>query len=350
LVLLASAAVAVSVTGLYYLGYEKPSHHPPSPGPWASLMTSTKFLSILIGQRLAEKWWFISGPGLLALTLISGGVSAYAWYRRPGDRGRAAAVLLFLSAFLVLALGIGYGRAGISEDIAFESSHYYTFLVPALCCIYLVWDIYNIGKLGRCVQMGLFTLACAVTLTNAQDGLKHERERAKRMRDFEAAMRRGSAPILLAEGHMDLWGEGEESFADALHDLQRARFGPYQLLHKDPPMHDIGPDSIPRGAVDEIGPRLISGWARDEANPKSSIKVEIYNGEIKLATVTAAYPRPDLQEAFGNALHAFRYFVLPSLDLADDRPHVIRVVFAGTDKDLAGSPRTLSVSPPARAP
>jgi hypothetical protein len=94
------------------------------------------------------------------------------------------------------------------------------------------------------------------------------------------------------------------------------------------------------GALDGVSAEGISGWAWDSKRPDSPIKVDIFDGDAKVATVTADEFREDLLKAkIGNGKHGFGY-PTPAR-LKDGKSHTIRVTVAGTDKELDGSPQTL---------
>ncbi|HXI90907.1 MAG TPA: hypothetical protein VNO24_12895, partial [Blastocatellia bacterium] len=104
-------------------------------------------------------------------------------------------------------------------------------------------------------------------------------------------------------------------------------------------------DAIPssseyEGFHDETDCRSIKGWAFDKLHPNEPVKVELYNGDTLIAAVTANQFRKDLLDAHkGNGAHAFDY-VVPA-QLKDDKPHAIRVRFAGTHTGLTGTPKLI---------
>jgi len=85
----------------------------------------------------------------------------------------------------------------------------------------------------------------------------------------------------------------------------------------------------------------IMGWAWDKNRPDDPVEVDIYDGEILLATVTANNFRQDLVNAgIGNGQHGFTYPVPPGLK--DGKPHSIRMRFAGTKNDLNNTPKDIT--------
>jgi hypothetical protein len=83
------------------------------------------------------------------------------------------------------------------------------------------------------------------------------------------------------------------------------------------------------------------GWAWDQNNPDSPIKVDIYDGDNLIATVTADEFRQDLVNARkGNGNHGFSYAIPPTLK--DGKVHSIRIKYAGTSMDLGNTLKTIN--------
>lgn len=75
--------------------------------------------------------------------------------------------------------------------------------------------------------------------------------------------------------------------------------------------------------------------------PNEPIKVEIYDGDTLLGTVTADALREDLViNKKGNGRHGVFYPTPPQLK--DGKPHVIRMKFAGTNVELTNGPKELN--------
>jgi hypothetical protein len=98
--------------------------------------------------------------------------------------------------------------------------------------------------------------------------------------------------------------------------------------------------SLAEGTLDSADAESVFGWAWVKSHPDNTIDVDIYDGDTLLATVTAGQFREDLRDAqLGKGYHAFLYTLPP--EVRNGKPHMIRVTIAGTNKELAGSPRTL---------
>lgn len=85
----------------------------------------------------------------------------------------------------------------------------------------------------------------------------------------------------------------------------------------------------------------VMGWALDMSRPEEPIKVDIYDGDKLLATVSADQFRQDLLDhKKGNGKHSFIY-PFPS-QLKDGKPHVLRMKFAGTITDLKDTSKEIT--------
>jgi len=98
------------------------------------------------------------------------------------------------------------------------------------------------------------------------------------------------------------------------------------------------------GFLDRADNEMIAGWVWEKDYPNRPVQLEIYDGDVRLATVAAGTFRQDLRDAGkGNGAHSFSF--TPHFKVLDGKPHMIRVVAAGKNFELAGSPRTLKEGP-----
>jgi hypothetical protein len=87
----------------------------------------------------------------------------------------------------------------------------------------------------------------------------------------------------------------------------------------------------------------IKGWAWDARHPNDAVKVEIYDNNAIIDTLTADVFRRDLLDAGkGNGAHAFDYAV--PARLRDGKEHAIMAKIAGTEIGLAGTPKPIRCS------
>jgi hypothetical protein len=150
-----------------------------------------------------------------------------------------------------------------------------------------------------------------------------------------------NAPNYLALPKQDLatnpyWPDYELAYSDPVTWVFRRK--PDKEMSIDQPLATI-PNY--EGYHDITNCNGIMGWAWDKNNPGAPVEVDIYDGDLLLATVTASDFRQDLLNAgIGNGNHGFTY-PFPS-ELKDGRPHSIRMKFAGTEIDLNNTPKLLT--------
>lgn len=87
------------------------------------------------------------------------------------------------------------------------------------------------------------------------------------------------------------------------------------------------------GNLDAVSCEAIVGWAWDRNQPNTPIRLDIYDGETKIDTITASSLRQDLIAAGkGNGAHGF---VHPTpARLKDGKPHSIWLAISGTEFQL----------------
>ena len=84
----------------------------------------------------------------------------------------------------------------------------------------------------------------------------------------------------------------------------------------------------------------ISGFAWDATQPDTPVSVDICDGDVTVATVTADVFRPDLRDKlYGDGKHAFD--LATPARFKDGRQHVVAVRFSGSNVYLGDSPKVL---------
>lgn len=117
LLLLCFAFVTPIYLILYRMGYERPSHHPPSAGIWRSVQIGLEAQSMALGPNASRLW-----PGIGAFILIVGCIAFFAigiGAIRCKNRPQWLGILAQLFAAGGVAFGIGWGRSGFVDDMGF---------------------------------------------------------------------------------------------------------------------------------------------------------------------------------------------------------------------------------------
>jgi len=107
-------------------------------------------------------------------------------------------------------------------------------------------------------------------------------------------------------------------------------------------------NSLPVGSLDEANDSRVTGWAYDLDAGTSPIDVHIYIDGVIAGAATANLSRPDIVGAASGAVndanHGFNYS-LPTLLAGTHRINVYAInTPSGTNPELPGSPKTISVS------
>lgn len=180
-------------------------------------------------------WWY-SGFGVTALGLVSVAVLAAVWHRQPEERLRALGLFLFLGATGVLIAGMAWARGGMGEGYIFVG-HYVPRIVPALCCIYLVFVAYGGRAVRALIPMGLLTIACVLVWPNVARGLNWVPSGFWYRHSLERDLRARIPPFILAERYgRYLTGHDNkpEMVAALLRKLQRDNIGEFGHMQADP--------------------------------------------------------------------------------------------------------------------
>ena len=203
--LLGSAAVALAITVLHALTYQRPSWLPPDPSVEAALATAVKFLALAFGPTARSAWTVstIAISGLISATAI---VAVWAVIRhRDEERSRAIGVLVFFAGVALLALATGWGRATAIESVYGQYPLRYVLMAaPVLLVSYFVWELYGEKRLGILVRYGLFVAICFLLPGNTVHGLNWVYWFADRDALLEQDLRNGTSPTLLGERHRQI--------------------------------------------------------------------------------------------------------------------------------------------------
>jgi len=98
-----------------------------------------------------------------------------------------------------------------------------------------------------------------------------------------------------------------------------------------------------QGMIDRVAPDVIAGWAISDDDPQAAVTLDIWDGPIRLASVVADRPRPDLGSRGLGDGSVGGFSIRTPRELIDGRPHWIWVSVPGAETALRRSPLVLHV-------
>jgi hypothetical protein len=242
--LIGAALVALSLTGLYFVGYENPPHGAPSPGFSAALAATLKFLALSFGP-VARSSWPLSIALALGLVFTSTSIAILAVLPR-GDRYRALGILVFFCSLGVFAAAIGWGRARVLPLWGgIWPTRYVLLAVPVLFAAFFVWEIYGPKKLRTVVQYGLFLWMFVLIPFNSIHGYWWYQWYLAGVEPFERDLHAGMTPSeLIARngGFLTTWMHPD---GDKLQMLQEAGIGLFVQMREDSPQPEAALPGAP---------------------------------------------------------------------------------------------------------
>jgi hypothetical protein len=240
LVMLAFCLAVALLVGLYFVGYSKPGHHSYELDVAASLRSSLALLSLGFGLGIGTSWWPASGLVVAGLLLASAGFLGRAWWKQPRERFRALGLLFFLGAFASLDLAMGWARPTPAGTLITRPARYVTFLVPALCGVYLAWVVCRPAVLGRLVQACLAALAIFVFMPNLVEALEYGRYHHHEMQALERDLAAGDPPYKLLNRYTPfLFHDLDDSLTECFRQMRDTGLGSFQYLKENPPFREV---------------------------------------------------------------------------------------------------------------
>ncbi len=235
LVVLALAAVALVILGLYFRGLAFGNRFP-RPTLWALLSTWVAWYTGSLGG-ISSTLWPYSGPltvflllataALLAVTLWRGGTPA---------RSRALGLAFYLTAIGVFGLGFSWGRAGGEGPIA--ALWYWPLATVVLPWFYFTWELCLSRSACQLAQMCLLVLLCLVVSQDMSMALPAMATTQAAAQGVEQAIEAGTPPYILQGRYAAVLGEFDGAIMAQLH---RAGFGIFKNLGEDPPFRELDP-------------------------------------------------------------------------------------------------------------
>jgi hypothetical protein len=163
------------------------------------LRVTTRFLASGFGG--GSVYWPDTGLAAIGLGIFSAWILGRRWWTQSEEFQRISGLSLFLAACGAMAFAVGWGRAGISKDLGFDSRHM-VYSVLFVCCLHVVWTVCCQTELcRRALCIGTLLLVCLTAWRSYYVAVDHGREIRGRWVSFENDARSGLPSDLLARKH-----------------------------------------------------------------------------------------------------------------------------------------------------
>jgi hypothetical protein len=250
--LIVSGALALGLTGLYFVGFEHRSWYAPPSTLTFWLETTIKFLAMAFGP-IARSSWILSVTAMTAILLVTIVLTLRGALLQEGtEKRRAIGILIFVATIAQFALATSWGRAeAISQMFGFWPIRYALFAVPMLCAGFLVSELYASFRFRRLFQSSLFCIVLVLVPLNTLHGWNWTNWFLERHTALEQDLTSGTAVKELVERHRAVlisWMEPGR-VADLIRMLRTAGYQPFASLVASP--NDAGTKSAVNGTSQE---------------------------------------------------------------------------------------------------
>ncbi|MBO0699916.1 MAG: hypothetical protein J2P46_16075, partial [Zavarzinella sp.] len=224
IVLVVLAAVTPAYVAIYFQGYVRPSHHPPSAGFYESARVGLEAQAMALGPAATGLWPYVA----IAILLVGCLVAIQIAVRLRSDQARAVGLLLFVGGAATVAFGIGWGRSGFLDDMGF-AWRYGWVTGPAVWAAYFTWLICG-GRVSVYGPLALFGVALILAPFNTASGfLDAEKVLRPRENAWEADARAGMSEEQLARTHYPDYGPtGQAEIREAVRLMRAHRYTYYE--------------------------------------------------------------------------------------------------------------------------
>jgi hypothetical protein len=196
----AAAGLAVLLCVVYFIGYQASPWNQASPGLGATLATTGKFLALSLGPA-ASKRWLLCGSIAVPVFFISFGLLIAAYRAEREERLRIVGLLAFFAAAAVLALAVGWGRAGRAAATGRMPTRYVLLAAPGLCAVYFTTLLYGPAWTRRAFPLGLAAVVALLFPFNTRVGFERRAWFGAGFASFERDLAADSPKEVLAERH-----------------------------------------------------------------------------------------------------------------------------------------------------
>lgn len=232
-----AALVATVLCVVYFVGYESSPWNEASPGLRAALETTGKFVALAVGPAAASSWLLFGGLVLFILLVCLGAL--FSARRSWSDQQiRLAGLLAFFACFAVLAVAVGWGRAGRAAATGRMPTRYVLLAAPVLCAAYFTLLLYGRKWSQRAGPAALALLMAVLLPFNTHVGLQRREWFGTGMTAFEQDLASGALPTVLARRHHGFLLHWDEPLMiSSMRMLRDSGIGPFTQLPQEPDQH-----------------------------------------------------------------------------------------------------------------
>jgi hypothetical protein len=172
-----------------------------------------------------ERYYIVSGAAMIGLLITTVALLVRACRFDPRE---ASGLLAILAGWIILALGIGWGRAGVSdrEGLSFR---YTTLGLPLLCCVYFAWK-----KYAPRFHVLFLPLGLSIYLVTIPVALQKGQEIDDALDQVAREARAGNSAGDLSRRYADrLFFSRTTALERAFRGLRDLRVGAFQYIDKD---------------------------------------------------------------------------------------------------------------------
>jgi len=241
LVALVGATSALSVVGLYFVGFHRISFSPVGYHSTAFLRDLLRGIAIFLAMNFgvaAKPLWRELGPLLGGLVIVCGVCLIAAIRRnRSSERAREFGLLAFLAGCLLLAVAVAWGRASWGPE-SLMLSRYASMAVPLICGIYFIWETNGPERVRPLGRVGLFILVSSLVPLNWSLGQAVASDLAGRRKALEGDLQ-SQMPVHLLVKRNDRLYPLHDVMQNCLLSLRRAGFRSYRNVGENPPFREV---------------------------------------------------------------------------------------------------------------
>lgn len=228
-VLLTCSIASILLCGIYFIGYQRATWNPPSPGIIESIKTSGKFVVLSVGPAVK----YSLKIAVLALVLTFG-LIAWCMYlvmnaslqkKETIEQHRAWVIFMFFCIMVVFSLAIGWGRAGLVPQYGMPD-RYVLFASPILFICFFASEYFERKNF---IQVILFIMMFVLIPSNTRAGFKWREWYQKGIMALEMDMSKKLPNIELARQNKTFlihWWEDEKlvSHIEMMEDVESSPF------------------------------------------------------------------------------------------------------------------------------